>query len=64
MKFVYQALIYFTLISVISAQDYQADIIFPLQGQHVHGSSIVELPNGDLLSCWFQGSGERSANDV
>ena len=23
-----------------------------------------ELPNGDLLSCWFQGSGERKANDV
>lgn len=64
MKFVYQGLIYFTIISVISAQDYQADIIFPLQGQHVHGSSIIELPNGDLLSCWFQGSGERSANDV
>lgn len=38
--------------------------IFPFQQQHVHGSSIVELPNGDLLSCWFQGSGERQANDV
>jgi hypothetical protein len=38
--------------------------IFPLQGQHVHSSCIVELPNGDLLSCWFQGSGERTTNDV
>jgi predicted neuraminidase len=38
--------------------------IFPLQKQHVHSSSIVCLPNGDLLSCWFQGSGERQANDV
>jgi predicted neuraminidase len=38
--------------------------IFPPQNQHVHGSSIVSLPNGDLLSCWFQGSGERQANDV
>ncbi len=38
--------------------------IFPLQPKHVHGSSIVELPNGDYLACWFQGSGERSANDV
>lgn len=38
--------------------------IFPPQGQHVHGSSIVELSNGDLLACWFQGSGERTANDV
>jgi predicted neuraminidase len=38
--------------------------IFPFQDKHVHGSSIVELPNGDLLSCWFHGSGERKANDV
>ena len=39
-------------------------LIFPLQSKHVHSSSIVELPNGDLLTCWFQGSGERTANDV
>lgn len=39
-------------------------LIFPYQKQHVHSSSIVELPNGDLLTCWFQGSGERTANDV
>ena len=38
--------------------------IFPLQSKHVHSSSIVELSNGDLLSCWFEGSGERTANDV
>ncbi len=38
--------------------------IFPLQSEHVHSSSLVELPNGDLLSCWFQGSGERKADDV
>mgnify|MGYP002633531797 CR=1 FL=1 len=42
----------------------EGELIFPLQGQHVHGSSIVELPNGDMLTCWFQGSGERKANDV
>jgi hypothetical protein len=24
----------------------------------------VELPNGDLLVCWFHGSGERTADDV
>lgn len=39
-------------------------IIFPLQQEHVHGPTIVELPNGDLLSAWFQGSGERWADDV
>ncbi|MHC4173750.1 MAG: sialidase family protein [Planctomycetota bacterium] len=43
---------------------YQAIEIFPLVEQHVHGSTIVELPNGDLLSAWFQGSGERWADDV
>ena len=42
----------------------QKQNIFPMQSRHVHSSSIVELPNGDLLSCWFQGSGERKANDV
>ncbi len=38
--------------------------IFPPQELHVHGSYIVELPNGALLSCWFQGTGERWADDV
>jgi predicted neuraminidase len=38
--------------------------IFPLQQQHCHGSTIVELPNKDLLCAWFQGSGERTADDV
>lgn len=39
-------------------------LVFPLQAQHVHGSTIVELPDGDLLLAWFQGSGERTADDV
>jgi len=38
--------------------------IFPFQQQHCHGSTIVELPNKDLLVAWFQGSGERTADDV
>jgi predicted neuraminidase len=42
----------------------QSSIVFPLQPQHVHGSSIVSLPNGDFLAVWFQGSGERTADDV
>ena len=51
--------------TIIQAQqDLQSKLIFPFQKQHVHSSSIVELPNGDLLTCWFQGSGERTANDV
>jgi len=40
------------------------EIIFPGQSEHTHGSSIVMLPNGDLLAAWFQGSGERNADDV
>ncbi|GLU54082.1 sialidase family protein [Dyadobacter frigoris] len=42
----------------------QQTLIFPQQTKHVHGSSIVSLPNGDFLTAWFQGSGERSADDV
>lgn len=42
----------------------KSEFIFPLQSQHVHASSIVYLPNGDLLVAWFQGSGERKADDV
>jgi predicted neuraminidase len=45
-------------------KEFQSTIIFPFQEEHVHGSTIVELPNGDLLSGWFQGSGERWADDV
>lgn len=39
-------------------------LIFPMQPEHTHGSSIVSLPNGDVLAAWFQGSGERTADDV
>jgi predicted neuraminidase len=40
------------------------EYIFPFQNEHVHGSSITILPNGDKLAVWFQGSGERTADDV
>jgi predicted neuraminidase len=42
----------------------EEDLLFPLQEKHVHGSSVVALPNGDLLTAWFEGSGERHADDV
>lgn len=42
----------------------ESQLIFPFQDQHVHGSTVVELPGGDLLAAWFQGSGERWADDV
>jgi len=43
---------------------YEAELIFPLESWHNHASAIVECPNGDLLVCWFHGSGERTADDV
>ena len=43
---------------------YDSELIFPLEHWHNHASTIVECPNGDLLVCWFHGSGERTADDV
>lgn len=54
----------FACLILFSSSSYQSENIFPVQEKHVHSSSIVELPNGDLLTCWFEGSGERKANDV
>lgn len=48
----------------ITSQAAHSGIIFPYQDQHVHGSTVVELPGGDVLAAWFQGSGERWADDV
>jgi predicted neuraminidase len=42
----------------------RSELIFPLEHWHNHASMIVELPGGDLLVCWFHGSGERTADDV
>jgi hypothetical protein len=43
---------------------YQSEFLFRLEKSHNHGSSSVELPNGDLLVAWYRGSGEHEANDV
>jgi predicted neuraminidase len=43
---------------------YRSIEIFSFVKEHTHGSTIVELSNGDLLAAWFQGSGERWADDV
>ncbi len=51
-------------ISLYAQQDFLHNEIFPLQEEHAHGSTVVELPNGDLLAAWFQGHGERWADDV
>ena len=47
------------------AETVESTFIFPQQRkEHVHSSSIVELPDGTLLAAWFQGSGECNADDV
>ena len=46
------------------AKTVSESLIFPPIDKHVHGSSSVTLPNGDHLVAWFQGSGERTADDV
>lgn len=42
----------------------KGELIFPLEDCHNHGSCIIECPNGDMLVCWFHGSGERKSDDV
>src|SRR5438874_11608741 len=42
----------------------ESELVFPLETWHNHASMIVEAANGDLLVCWFHGSGERTADDV
>lgn len=65
----------FILFAIVFSYSYQSGIaqksqefiqteLFPLVNKHAHGSTIVELPNGDLLAAWFQGSGERWADNV
>lgn len=71
MKSLFRFILIHSLVLVLSpevwGQDtpiFHSQLIFPLQEKHVHGSSIVALPNGDILAAWFEGSGERTANDV
>jgi hypothetical protein len=47
-----------------AAPFHQSELVFPLENWHNHSSCVVEGPNGDLLICWFHGSGERQADDV
>jgi predicted neuraminidase len=52
---------------LVSAQEkpfLTAEFLFPPEKWHNHSSCVVELPNGDLFTVWFHGSGERQADDV
>ncbi|WP_187273950.1 exo-alpha-sialidase [Paenibacillus sp. N3.4] len=49
---------------ILNVSDTVTSIFDPVKdngdtGDHTHGSSIVELPNGELMCVWFQGNGER-----
>lgn len=61
---VFVATVFPVLLTAQTEKPFEKTRIFPLQPQHAHGSSLEELPNGDLLAVWFQGSGERQADDV
>jgi predicted neuraminidase len=52
------------VMAVDAEPQHSGELLFPLESWHNHSSSIVELPNGSLLVCWFHGSGERTADDV
>jgi predicted neuraminidase len=43
---------------------HRTENLFAPEPWHNHGSCLVELPDGQLLACWFHGSGERKADDV
>ncbi len=46
------------------APHYSSELIFAPMAKHNHASCIVETPKGNLLVCWYRGSGERTADDV
>jgi predicted neuraminidase len=43
---------------------FHREAIFPSEHKHNHASCVVELPGGDLLTAWYNGTGEREADDV
>ena len=52
------------VVGLAASPEFKTEQIFAPEAIHNHSSSIVELPNGDLLVCWYNGSGERQADDV
>ena len=50
--------------SAADSSIHESRFIFEPQSLHAHGSSLVQLPNGELFAVWYFGSGERKADDV
>jgi predicted neuraminidase len=57
-------LLFAPLVSALAAPQFSGELIFPQEKIHNHSSAIVETGDGDLLVCWYHGSGERTADDV
>jgi len=53
-----------SICSIFSQPIFIKEDVFPPNEKHNHGSSIVETPEGNLLTVWFHGSGERTSDDV
>lgn len=53
-----------TALALAAAPAFEGQFIFPPNDKHNHGSGIAECPNGDLITIWYHGSGERTADDV
>ena len=60
----YLAILLVAACASAATPEYSGELIFAQEKWHNHSSSVVELPNGDLLVVWFHGSGERTADDV
>lgn len=58
------AALFASLLSALGAPQFSSELIFAPERWHNHSSAIVELAGGDLLVCWYHGSGERQADDV
>jgi predicted neuraminidase len=52
-----------SLAAAAEAPFFRGAFIAPPENLHNHGSCLVEAPNGDLIVCWFNGTGERTADD-
>ena len=40
------------------------EALIPNQFDSVHAADLLELPDGDLLACWFAGSDEGNADQI
>jgi predicted neuraminidase len=58
------ATVFMLVTAAAQAPLFEAEHIFPPNDKHNHGSSIVQTKDGDLIACWFHGTGERSSDDV